>query len=123
MTWNDILISVCSIIATGLATWAIAALTNWLNTKLKDKKSQQFAMEALEIVTTAVKATYQVYVEAIKGTDAWTKEAQEHALSMALEAIKSQLNNNISNYIKSNYGDLDSYLTNLIEAVLYDLKN
>ena len=76
MTWNDILISVVSLILTGLASWAVATFTAWMNEKLKGKKSQKYANEALAIVTACVKSTYQTYVEALKGTDLWTKEAQ-----------------------------------------------
>ncbi len=63
MDWKDILLSVISIIVTGLATWAMAALTSWLNEKLKDKKSSRYAFAVLEVVTSCVKATYQTYVE------------------------------------------------------------
>lgn len=123
MNWNDLIISVCSIILTGLATWGLGVFTSWMNEKLKDKKIGKFATETLEIVVSCVKATYQTYVEAIKGTDLWTKEAQEKALKMALESAKAQLSEDVKDYITTNYGGLDEYLINLIEAVLYDLKN
>lgn len=122
MDWKDILLSVISIIVTGLATWAMAALTSWLNEKLKDKKSSRYAFAVLEVVTSCVKATYQTYVEAIKGTDAWTKEAQEHALKMALESAKAQLDDELTGYITDTFGGVDAYIMGLIEAVLYDLK-
>ena len=123
MTWTDILLSALSIIVTGLATWGLTVFTTWMNEKLKDKKSQKYANDALEIVTKCVKATYQTYVESIKGTDLWTKEAQEQAFQMALNAAKSQLNNDVKEYITSNYTSIDEFLTSLIESVLYDLKN
>lgn len=123
MNWNDLILSVCSIILTGLATWAVAAVTNWLNEKLANKRSQSYVNEALTIVTSCVKATYQTYVEALKGTDLWTQEAQEEALTMALESAKAQLNTDIQEYIAENFGgSVDAYLVGLIEAVLYDLK-
>lgn len=123
MNWNDLIISVCSVILTGLATWGVSVLTTWMNSKLKDKKFARFASEALDIVISCVKATYQTYVEAIKGTDLWTREAQEKALHMALEAAKAQLSEDTKKYIAETYGGLDQYLINLIESVLYDLKN
>ena len=123
MNWNDLIISVCSLIITGLATWLLGLFTSWMNEKLKDKKAQKYANDALDIVTKCVKATYQTYVEAIKGTDLWTKEAQTMALQMSLDAAKSQLNDNVKDYITNNYTSIDEFLTNLIESVLYDLKN
>lgn len=123
MNWNDLIISVCSIILTGLATWGLATFTAWMNDKLKDKKSQKYANEALAIVISCVKCTYQTYVEAIKDNpDLWTKEAQEKALNMALESAKAQLNTEVTQYIANNYGSVDKYLIGLIESVLYDLK-
>jgi hypothetical protein len=122
MNWQEILISVVTVVLTGLATWAVTALTGWLNEKLKDKKSQRYAFAILEVVTSCVKATYQTYVEAIKGTDMWTKEAQEKALKMALESAKAQLDDELKGYITENFGGVDQYIIGLIEAILYDLK-
>lgn len=122
MNWNDILISVCSIILTTVASWASMRLIAWLDNKLKDTKSERYIKEAYRIIEDCVKSTYQTYVQAIKGTDLWTKEAQEKALHMALDAAKEQLNKSTTKYITENFGSLDEYLTNLIEAVLYDLK-
>ena len=123
LTWNELILSVCSLILTGLAGWAVTAFTTWMNDKLKDKKSQKYAQEALDIVVSCVKTTYQTYVEAIKGTDLWDKDAQEYAFQMSLNNAKAQLNLDVQSYIAENYGDLDGYLTSLIESVLYDLKN
>lgn len=122
MNWNDILISVVSIVLTTFASWASATLIAWLSEKLKDHKSQRYIMDAYMIAENCVKATYQTYVESIKGTDLWTKEAQEHALQLALAAAKEQLQSSTSKYIAENYGDLDTYLIGLIESILYDLK-
>lgn len=122
MSWNDVIISVCSIILTALASWASTMLIAWLNEKLKGTKSERYVMEAYRIVEECVKVTYQTYVEAIKGTELWTKEAQEHALQMALESAKSQLNSSTTKYIAENFGGVDEYLVGLIEAIIYDLK-
>ena len=122
MDWKTILFSALSIIVTGLATWAVTALQSWLNEKLKDKKYAGFVSAAFEAATNCVKSTYQTYVEALKGTDAWTKEAQTNALKTALNGIESQLSDEAKDYLGTNFGGLDTYLTGLIESVIYDLK-
>lgn len=122
MNWTDLIISAISIIVTGLATWAMSIITKWLNDRLANKKSLKYANDILEIVTTSVKKTYQTYVESIKGTDAWTKEAQQKALEMALNTAEESINMEMAQYIATNYGDVNNYLTDLIHAVLYDLK-
>ena len=73
-------------------------------------------------VNAAVKATYQSYVEGLKGTDAWTKEAQEKALQMALETAKAELTAGAKAYIEKYHGDINKYIATLIESILYDLK-
>lgn len=121
--FQEILFSALGIIITGLATWGTTVLVNWLNSKIKNKELAMFAEMILTVVNSAVKATYQSYVEGLKGTDAWTKEAQEKALQMALETAKAELTVGAIDYIKEQHGDVDSYIKTLIESVLYDLKN
>ena len=75
MGFQEILFSALGVIITGLATWGTTVAINWLNSKIKNKELAAFSATILTIVTAAVKATYQSYVEGIKGTDAWTKEA------------------------------------------------
>lgn len=122
MNWQEIIISVLSVIITGFASWGVAVLTAWLGEKLKGKKSERYIFAILEVVTSCVKATYQTYVEAIKDTDAWTKEAQEKALKMALESAKAQLDDELKGYITETFGSVDAYIIGLIESVIYDLK-
>lgn len=121
--WNEILFSALGVIITGLASWATTVLVKWFNSKIQNKELAAFATTILTVVTNAVKATYQSYVEGLKGTDAWTKEAQEKALQLALETAKDELTIGAIKYIQEQFGDVDKYLKNLIESVLYDLKN
>lgn len=122
MNWQEIIISVFSVVITGLASWGIAALTAWLGEKLKGKKSERYIFAILGVVTSCVKATYQTYVETIKGTDTWTKETQEKALKMALESAKARLDDELKGYIAKTFGSVDAYIIGLIESVIYDLK-
>jgi hypothetical protein len=122
MGFQDILFSVLGTLLTGLATWGTAVLVQWLNSKIKNKQLAQFAETILTVVNAAVKATYQSYVEGLKGTNAWTKEAQAQALKMALETVKQELTTGAIKYIEEQHGDVDKYIITLIESVLYDLK-
>lgn len=123
MDWTEILFSVLGIILTGLASWGTSVLIKWLNSKIKNKELAAFATTIVTVINNAVKATYQTYVESIKGTNLWTKEAQEHALQMALETAKSELTTEAIAYIEEQHGDVEKYLVTLIESSLYDLKN
>lgn len=123
MTFQEILFSALGVLITGLVTWGTTVLVNWLNSKIKNKELASFATIVVTVVGNAVKATYQSYVEALKGTNAWTKEAQENALQQALTTAKNELSIEAIAYIKEQHGDVDVYIKTLIESVLYDLKN
>lgn len=122
MNWSEIILSVVSVILTALATWGVGKLTAWLNIKIKDKTALKYINDAIEVVKTVVKATYQTYVEGIKGSELWDEEAQKKALNDALNCAKAQLSEGAKEYISENFGDLDTYLINQIESAIYDLK-
>ena len=123
MNFQEILFSAIGTILTGLLVWLVSIVTNWINSKIKDKNAAKILTSITTLVTNVVQATYQSYVEALKGTNAWTKEAQKEALNIALTTIKSQLNNEGIRFIEENYGNVEEYIKTLIESILYKLKN
>lgn len=123
MNWSDIIISVVSIVLTGLASWGIAKLTELINSKISDKQTHDMLNSAVTTVTDVVKQVYQTYVEALKGQNAFTEEAQKTALAKALETIKNILPEKVKTYLSEHYGDMEAWLTTQIEAAIYNLKN
>lgn len=125
--WNEIfvpyLLPAIGTALGGLLSWLLVRGIAWINSKIKNKDLADLATTILIIATNAVKSTYQTYVQGIKGTDGWTKEAQENALNQALETAKSELSTGAIAHIKEKYGDVDKYLKTLFESILYDLKN
>lgn len=127
MNWQEIVIK----IAIGVATALIAALGSWvlvkvktfISTKIKNTKLAELLTGVLDVVESAVKATYQTYVESIKGTDKWDIDAQKTALLNALNMTKAQLSDKVKKQIEGMYGNIDVYLTTQIESTLYELKN
>lgn len=123
MNWQTILIEVAAAILAALGSWVLVKVKTLVSTKIKDQKSQTLLTGAIDVVASVVKATYQTYVQAIKGTDAWTAEAQKNALQQAAEAAQKQLSTEAKEYIQANFGDVGAWVQNQIEATLYDLKN
>ena len=107
----------------GLLSWAGGVLIKWLATKTKNKELLAFATTITTVAQRAVKATYQSFVESLKGTTEWTEETQKKALNMTLDTIKAELSTEALAYIESQHGDIMAYLRTLVESVLYDLKN
>lgn len=119
----NIVLSALGVVVMGLASWGVAVLTNWFNTKIKDKNLAMFLTKITTIITDAVKAIYQDFVEALKKEGKFDAEAQKVAKEKALEIIKGQLTEEMREYITSNFGDIEKWISDKIESVLYTLKN
>ena len=119
----NILLSVVSVVLTALASWGVAVLTNWLNTKIKDKNMAAMITQCLNIVADAVKQIYQEFVEALKKEGKFDAVAQEEAKKRAITVVKNQLTPELMDFVKANYGDVEAWIKNQIEVALYNLKN
>ena len=126
MDWQSIAIKaaigVITALLTGLGSWLLVKVKTLISTKIKDAKLVELLTSATDIVASAVKATYQTYVEGIKGTERWTIEAQKSALQNALNIAKAQMSDAVKKELTKRYGDLDVWLMTKIESTLYELK-
>lgn len=118
----NIILSALSILITGLVGWGVTTLTTWLNTKIKDKKLASYLTQVTQIITDAVMNVFQSFVETLKANGTFDEKAQEEAKQKALDIINSQLTEELKGFIKSNYGDIQAWLKNKIESVIYSLK-
>ena len=123
MNWSEVVISVVSIIVTALASWGVTELTRLINSKIKDGNAKEMLSSAVTTVSDVVKQVYQTYVEALKGQNAFTAEAQKEALAKALETIEAVLPEKVKAYLTDNFGNMEAWLTTQIEAAIYSLKN
>ena len=123
MNWSEVVISVVSIIVTALASWGVTELTRLINSKIKDANAKEMLSSAVTTVSDVVKQVYQTYVEALKGQNAVTAEAQKEALAKALETIEAVLPEKVKAYLTDNFGNMEAWLTTQIEAAIYSLKN
>lgn len=123
MNWQAILLSAISIVLTALVTWGAERLIELINSKLANSKYAKYLTSIVDVITRAVKTTYQTYVETLKNKDMFTAEAQKEALSRAREMALSQLTEDSKKWIATNFGDVKQWISNTIESVIYDLKN
>lgn len=122
MNWNEIILSVVSIVVTGLIGVLTTYLTKLINSKISDKKDAATLSKLTEIISNAVKSVFQTYVQSLKDSGTFNEEAQKTALNKALELINGELTTELKTYITDNYGDITTWLTNQIEATIYALK-
>lgn len=124
---NQILLNVLAAVTTCIILPLISflgiKLSQWLSTKIKDEKAQSLFTKTIGIVTNAVQVTFQTYVESLKNSGSFGKEEQAIAFDKAKAIITSELTEELKTFITENYGDLQKWITNQIEASIYKLKN
>lgn len=124
---NDILINIISAVVTTvllpLITWAGTKLIQYIGTKVKNEKAAALLSTATTIVLNAVRSVFQTYVESLKASGSFDSAAQVEALKKAKEIALSQLGDDVKEYISTNFGNLDGWLTNQIESTINLLKN
>ncbi len=124
---NEILLNILSVVVTAiiipLITWCGTELIKFIQTKTKNAQAREYSVLAINIVTTAVKSVFQTYVESLKKNGEFTIEAQDEALRRARDIVKRQIKDDVRNYIITNYGDFNTWLTSQIEATINTLKN
>ncbi len=123
MDWQTILLSIGGVILTALVSWGGERLIAWLTTKINNTLYTKHLTNAVDVITCAVKATYQTYVQALKDKNMFTVEAQRAALQKACETALSQLSVSTQKWVKANFGDINKWIYTTIESVIYDLKN
>lgn len=119
----NILAAVTTCIILPLISFLGIKLSQWLSTKIKDEKAKALFTKATEIVTNAVRTTFQTYVESLKNSGTFGKDEQLIALNKAKQIITSELTEELKAFISENYGDLQAWISNQIEASIYKLKN
>lgn len=116
MEWQHVLWSALGIIVTGLASWGVHALVNFLNSKIKDKRAQKLLDDAAGIIDDAVETTCQTYVETLKDKDAFDGEAQEAAIQAAAEKAQSMMCDELKDYLEQDRGGLQEWIRDSITA-------
>ena len=109
---NDAFVSMLTVAVPTVSGLALRALGKFI----AQIASERIAAEITDRLEDAVYATGQTYVDDLKKNGAFTKEAQAHALGMALATLLGSLSQEAKDYIQENFGNTETYLTGRIEA-------
>ena len=124
---NEICIPALSVVVTAvilpLISFAGTKLISYLNSKIKDNNAKELLTTATTIVTNAVRSVFQTYVDSLKASGTFDAQAQTQALTKAKDIALAQMSNDVKNYIITNYGDINNWLTTQIEATINLIKN
>ena len=84
--------------------------------KLDNDVAKKYTEMITNTIVDCVIATNQTYVEALKKQGKFDENAQKVAFEKTLNAVLGILSEDAKNYIKETTGDLNLYLSQLIEA-------
>ena len=87
-----------------------------LNAKTENETAEKYTTMIFNTITKCVIATNQTYVNSLKEQNAFDAEAQKTAFNKTMNAVLEILSEDAKQYIIETTGDLNTYLTNLIEA-------
>ena len=124
---NEILLNILSVVVTAvilpLISYAGTRLISYLNSKIKDENARIHLTTATDIVVNAVRSVFQTYVDSLKASGNFDKEAQLTALTKAKDIALEQMTDEVKNFITKNYGSVDAWLTTNIESTINLIKN
>lgn len=114
------IIQVCVIPLLGILTkYLVDYLTakrNEINSKTDNETAQKYTNMIYQTVVDCVIATNQTYVDSLKKSGSFDGAAQKEAFNRTMNAIMTILSDDAKEYITEATGDLNTYLTQLIEA-------
>lgn len=94
----------------------LSAKRDELNAKTDNEMIQKYVSMISQTITNCVIATNQTYVNSLKEQGKFDEEAQKEAFRRTMDSILTILSDDAKEYIVEVTGDLNTYLTNLIEA-------
>ena len=123
LNWQEIVtqvvLAIVGVVISALGTF----ITCIINKKLKDDKAKSLLKGALDVVMGGVQYTYQTYVENLKGTSLWDKDAMETANQKAIEYIKKNLSADMVKYLQDNGKDITEWIKEQIEIAIKKSKD
>jgi hypothetical protein len=123
MDWTIVLEQVFELLVYPVISIAGVYLTYLIGVKIKELKKRsedetaKKYLDMLEItIQNAVLATTQTYVDSLKKQGKFDADAQKVAFMQTYDAVIKVLTDDAVKYITSSVGDLETYITNKIEA-------
>lgn len=123
MNWQQIITTILEICVIPLLGILTKMLVTYLQTKSKELASktdneiaEKYIKMLTETITSCVISTNQTYVETLKNKGEFTVEAQKAAFKDTYENVLKILSEDCKDYLQEAFGDLETYITNRIEA-------
>lgn len=105
-------------VATSILTYLFKKYVEELINKNVQGETAEALKRGLDIITDSVNYVQQTYVDTLKKEDKFSAEAQAEALEAAKNRAIELMNTDIQSAIESSYGNLDTYVTTIIESII-----
>lgn len=105
-------------VATSVLTYFFKTYVEQLIDKNVKGETAEALKRGVDIITDSVNYVQQTYVDTLKKEDKFTPEAQEKALQAAKDRAIELMNGDITTAIENSYGNLDIYVTTIIESII-----
>jgi hypothetical protein len=118
---QNVLITIAIALLPVVSAYLIALLkkkTADLEQKMMNDDLREYVEIAKEAVASAVAAVTQTYVDGLKGTDGWTKEAQQEAFNRAKSQAFAIMGKAARSALGMVYGDVNAGLEAKIEQTV-----
>lgn len=123
---NEMLLNIISVVVSAIVLPLISIggtqLIKLINSKIKNQEASKLLSDATSIVLNAVRTVTQTYVDTLKANGSFNKDAQLVALNKAKDIALSQMSSDVKDFINVNFGDVQLWITNQIEASINLLK-
>lgn len=120
MTILQQIFQVCVIPLLGVLTTYIVMFIKKKTESLQKQSDNELYIKYItmldDTITKCVIATNQTYVDSLKDKNAFDKAAQEEAFQKTYTAVMAILSKDAQEYLNNAVGDLNTYITNSIQA-------
>ena len=129
MQYRDILytltLTVLAVVGLPLVAHLVATISALLRSKaseIKDRHMRELVERAIKAVEQAVLYVMQTYVDSLKKTGRFDREAQYDALAKAKEKAHALISDDMVKAIEEGYGAFDTWLDTRIEQTVRETK-
>lgn len=125
MDWMKMLeeiFRVCIIPLLGILTTYLVSYLKSLKINTNNQIADKYITMLKEIVAECVIATSQTYVDSLKSKEAFNHDAQKEAFQKTYDAVLAILGEEAQKIIAASVGDLNIYITCLIESAVRETK-
>ena len=118
MEFLKLVIMVVVPVATSVLTFLLKTYLEELINKNVQNETADALKKGLNIILDSVNYVQQTYVDNLKKEDKFTAEAQSKALQSAKQRAIELMNTDVQSAIEASYGNLDIYVTTIIESLI-----